>query len=55
MADFVEVAELDQVPVGRGWPVTVDGKDLALFNVEGMIYAIDDTCLHQGLSLAAQS
>lgn len=52
MADFIEVARVDQVPVGKGWPVTVDGKELALFNVGGTIYAMDDTCLHQGLSLA---
>ncbi len=52
MSDFVEVARLDQVPVGKGWPVTVAGKELALFNVDGTIYAMDDTCLHQGLSLA---
>jgi nitrite reductase/ring-hydroxylating ferredoxin subunit len=52
MADFVRAARVDQVPAGRGWPVTIDGKELALFNVDGTIYAIDDTCLHQGLSLA---
>jgi len=52
MAEYVRVARVDQVPVGRGWPVTVNGKELALFNVNGTVYAMDDTCLHQGLSLA---
>lgn len=28
-----------------------DGKSLALFNVEGDLYAIDDSCPHQGASL----
>jgi nitrite reductase/ring-hydroxylating ferredoxin subunit len=31
--------------------VRIDGKELAIFNVEGTIYAIDDSCRHQGLSL----
>ncbi|RON32735.1 (2Fe-2S)-binding protein [Pseudomonas frederiksbergensis] len=28
-----------------------DGKSLALFNVEGDLFAIDDSCPHQGASL----
>ena len=28
-----------------------DGKSLALFNVAGRFYAIDDSCPHQGASL----
>lgn len=28
-----------------------DGRSLALFNVEGQLYAIDDSCPHQGASL----
>ena len=51
MADFVEAARLDDVPPGHGRCVTVGGKDVALFNVDGTIYAIADTCLHQGMSL----
>jgi nitrite reductase/ring-hydroxylating ferredoxin subunit len=51
MADFVEVARLDQVPIGRGSSVTVNGKEIALFNVDGTIYAMDDSCLHQAQSL----
>lgn len=29
----------------------IDGTSLALFNVEGGLYAIDDSCPHQGASL----
>ena len=53
MANYVEVADLKQLPPGRGTVVTVEGKDLALFNVDGTVYAIEDTCLHQGMSLGA--
>ncbi|HEY6334109.1 MAG TPA: Rieske (2Fe-2S) protein [Blastocatellia bacterium] len=51
MAEFIEAARLDEVPPGRGTSVTVSGRDIALFNVDGTIYAMDDSCLHQGLSL----
>lgn len=51
MAEFVEVTRLDQVPPGSGTTATVAGKQVALFNVDGTIYAMDDSCLHQGLSL----
>lgn len=52
MTAFVEVAELDQIPPQTGTTVTVAGKDIALFNVDGAVYAIDDGCLHHGASLA---
>jgi nitrite reductase/ring-hydroxylating ferredoxin subunit len=52
MAEFVEAAPLDQVPPGAGTTATVAGKELALFNVDGRIYAID-SCLHHGASLGS--
>jgi 3-phenylpropionate/trans-cinnamate dioxygenase ferredoxin subunit len=52
MADFVEVARLDQIAPGRSWVVTVAGQDVALFNVDGSVYAINDSCAHAGASLA---
>ncbi|HEY6303553.1 MAG TPA: Rieske 2Fe-2S domain-containing protein [Terriglobales bacterium] len=51
MSEFVEVVRLDEVPVGTGKTVTVGEKVVALFNVEGRIYAIDDVCPHAGSSL----
>ncbi len=51
MADYVEAARLDQVPPGKSTTVKVGGKDVALFNVDGTLYAIDDTCPHAGGSL----
>jgi nitrite reductase/ring-hydroxylating ferredoxin subunit len=51
MADFIEAAHLDELPPGTGACVTVAGKEVALFNVEGAIYALENSCLHQGLSL----
>lgn len=51
MANFVEVALVEQFPPGNGRVVRINGKDLAIFNVDGTIYAMDDSCRHQGLSL----
>ena len=51
MADFVAVARLDQLPPGRGMTVTLRGFAIAIFNVEGTVYAMEDTCQHAGASL----
>ena len=48
MAGFVKVASTEDVPPGQGRMVEVSGKKIAIFNVEGAYYAIDDTCTHQG-------
>jgi nitrite reductase/ring-hydroxylating ferredoxin subunit len=48
---FTRVGKLDGVPPGTAKQVTVGGRILALFNVNGTIYAIDDTCPHRGASL----
>jgi nitrite reductase/ring-hydroxylating ferredoxin subunit len=53
MAEFIEVARLDAVPAGRGTVVTIAGKDVALFNVDGTLYAMENACLHQGQSLGS--
>ncbi|SEJ43389.1 Ferredoxin subunit of nitrite reductase or a ring-hydroxylating dioxygenase [Pseudomonas linyingensis] len=42
----------EKVPaLGMRTLVESDGKSLALFNVDGQFYAIDDSCPHQGASL----
>src|SRR5215467_14059089 len=51
MAEFVEAASQAEVPPGTRTTVTVAGKQLALFNVSGTVYATDDKCLHAGGSL----
>jgi 3-phenylpropionate/trans-cinnamate dioxygenase ferredoxin component len=48
MAQFVKVASLSQLAAGTGRAVEVNGKSIALFNVNGKVYATDNTCLHQG-------
>ena len=53
MADFVEAASLDRVPPGTSTTVKVGDKSVALFNVDGTIHAMDDSCPHAGSSLGA--
>jgi NAD(P)H-dependent nitrite reductase small subunit len=48
MAEEVSVAKADEIPPGSGKVVEVGGKTLAVFNVDGNFYAIDNTCLHRG-------
>jgi nitrite reductase/ring-hydroxylating ferredoxin subunit len=48
MANYIAVAGVEQLPPGRGTVVTIEGKDVALFNVNGTVYAIEGTSLHQG-------
>src|SRR5215510_14525372 len=51
MPEFIEAARVDQIPPGTGTMVTVAGKDIAVFNVDGEVYAIGDSCPHAGASL----
>ncbi len=49
---WVMVAELSEVPEGQ--PKTIkmgEGRSIALFNVEGKIYATDNQCPHMGYPL----
>jgi nitrite reductase (NADH) small subunit len=48
MAKFVKVASTGDLAPGQGQMVEVTGKKIALFNLEGSFYAIDDTCTHRG-------
>jgi nitrite reductase/ring-hydroxylating ferredoxin subunit len=48
MAKTVKVAQTSDLSPGVGKVVQADGRDIALFNVEGTFYAIDNTCTHRG-------
>ena len=46
------IAELKDLPPGAGTSVDAAGRTLALFNVDGTLYAVDNTCPHRGGPLA---
>ena len=49
----ITVGKVEAVPEGRGATVKLkDGAELALFNVGGKFYAIENFCPHKGAPLA---
>jgi nitrite reductase (NADH) small subunit len=48
MPEYVTVAQASELEPNHGRLVEVQGKKLALFNVDGKFHAIDDTCTHRG-------
>ena len=48
MTSFVKVCKKTDVTAGTGKTVDVNGKTVALFNVDGNFHAVDNTCLHRG-------
>lgn len=48
MSNFVKVADLAEIPAGASKLVEVSQVRVALFNLEGEIFAIEDVCTHDG-------
>jgi nitrite reductase/ring-hydroxylating ferredoxin subunit len=53
MQGFLETIALSRLSVGKSITVRIGGKDIALFNVGGTIYAMSDGCAHAGASLGS--
>jgi nitrite reductase/ring-hydroxylating ferredoxin subunit len=45
---FVRTVKLSEVPPGTVRELQVEGKAIAMANVDGRVYAINNTCLHRG-------
>ena len=52
MAATIPLIELSALPEGRGRRVCKAGLDLALFKIGDTVYAIEDSCPHNGGSLS---
>ncbi len=51
-SEWIHVGALSDIPVGEARAVRVgEGRSLALFNVDGRIYATDNQCPHMGYPL----
>lgn len=50
--DYRKAATLGELPEGSNLFVEVDDQPVALFRIEGQVYAIDDVCTHDGGPLA---
>jgi 3-phenylpropionate/trans-cinnamate dioxygenase ferredoxin component len=47
MSEWVDVARLEELPPGSFRVVDIDGAMIAVFNLEGAYYAIEDVCTHE--------
>jgi len=48
MGKLAKIAQTSDLNPGQCRVVEAEGKTLALFNVDGTFYAVDNTCLHRG-------
>ena len=48
MTELVRLASTGDVPPGKVGVYAVEGRQIALCNVDGTFYAIDDVCTHDG-------
>ena len=51
MAEPMRLAATSDIPPGKVGVYEVDGRQIAICNVDGTFYAIDDVCTHDGGSL----
>lgn len=52
MAERHAIAAVGDIPPGTGKAFVVEGRRIAVFNVDGRFHAIDDLCPHDQASLA---
>jgi 3-phenylpropionate/trans-cinnamate dioxygenase ferredoxin component len=52
MTKQIRVTTVKDLPPGQAAAFDVEGKRIAVFNVAGTFFALDDTCPHAGASLA---
>ena len=52
MSDWIDVARADHFKPGERQIVSVDDVQIAVFNLQGTYYAIEDVCTHDGAPLA---
>ncbi len=48
MPELIKVARVSEIPAGGSHLVEVDNVRVALFNLDGEIFAIEDVCTHDG-------
>ncbi len=47
MAEWIEIARVEDFPNGSVRTVEIEGTPIAVFNVDGHYYAIEDVCSHE--------
>ena len=52
MSRQIPVGSADELAPGQRKLAFIDGRSIALFNIEGEYYAVENSCPHNGASLA---
>jgi 3-phenylpropionate/trans-cinnamate dioxygenase ferredoxin component len=52
MSQWIKVCDVDAMAPGEHQVVDADGTAIAVFNIDGHYYAIEDLCTHDGGELA---
>ena len=52
MAQWVDVTRVDDFPPGTVRTVDIEGTPIAVFNVAGRYFAIEDVCTHEAETLS---
>jgi 3-phenylpropionate/trans-cinnamate dioxygenase ferredoxin subunit len=52
VSEFVKVATVDEVPPGKRKLIDFEYVTVALFNIKGQLYCIEDVCTHDDGPLA---
>ena len=52
MGEFIDFGKPEEIPPGKARCRDVGKKRIAVFNVDGEFFAIDDTCTHAEASLS---
>ena len=52
MPEILTVAKLEQIPNGKAISVQAANRRVAVFNIDGKLHAIEDTCTHAGAPLS---
>ncbi len=52
LENYVKAAKVNEIPEGRVKRIEIGETYIALFNIDGEFYAIDDTCSHEEASLS---
>ncbi|MFC1536327.1 non-heme iron oxygenase ferredoxin subunit [Pseudomonadota bacterium] len=52
MAEWIDVARVDEITPGNRKIISTDLAEIAVFNLDGEFFAIEDVCTHDGGELA---
>jgi len=53
MSEWIDVCGVEELPPGERKIISTEAAEIALFNLEGEFYAIEDVCTHDGGELTS--